>query len=154
MSVLSLSILTASVVVPSVRHVPQRSCLLRMAVEESSSLTVTGAMPTTEASSAPTALEEQLREHASDPDDLRKTYRKLAATVHPDVSESDDALERFRSLSAEYQRLMRECKSASERDDLMKVWMGVLAAAAVAAVTATAAAAAATTTSPSTSSRK
>ena len=46
MSVLSLSILTASVVVPAVRHVPQRTCVLRMAVEESSSL-VTTSMPTT-----------------------------------------------------------------------------------------------------------
>ena len=82
-----------------------------MAVEESSSLGDWLSMPQHHRGLAADSLEEQLREHASDPDDLRKTYRKLAATVHPDVADGEDALERFQSLSAEYQRLLRECKS-------------------------------------------
>ena len=76
MALLALSVVTAAVRSPLLHsaQAQQRNCVLRMAVEESSSLTVTSMPKTTPSeTSAPTALEEQLREHASDPDDLRKT---------------------------------------------------------------------------------
>ena len=74
-----------------------------------------------------------MREASSDPDELRRRFKELSRTEHPDISGADDAVERFQALNTEYQRLLGECRTAEAREDLKKVWLGVLAGAAVAA---------------------
>jgi hypothetical protein len=60
---------------------------------------------------------------ATDEASLRRKFRVLAAKCHPDSSDAEDAVERFQALSAEYERRLRECRSAGQRAQLQAQWL-------------------------------
>ena len=57
----------------------------------------------------------------ADEETLKKHFRKLAAREHPDVSTAPDADDRFQTLTAEYTRLMQECRTGAARLELAQV---------------------------------
>ena len=67
--------------------------------------------------------EDELRFPAgADEETLKKHFRKLAAREHPDVSTAPDADDRFQTLTAEYTRLMQECRDGAARLELAQAW--------------------------------
>ena len=61
----------------------------------------------------------------ADEETLKKHFRKLAAREHPDVSTAPDADDRFQTLTAEYTRLMEECRTGAARLELAQAWAGL-----------------------------
>jgi len=53
------------------------------------------------------------------PEEIKKTYRRLARKYHPDVSKEDDAEEKFKSLSEAYLTL-KDPEKRAEYDELLK----------------------------------
>ncbi len=76
--------------------------------------------------------EYSLAANRGDEEALRRRFKELATQLHPDVSTADDAEARFATISAEYDRLLRECRTMNARATLMRTFMrvGGLAAAA------------------------
>ena len=46
----------------------------------------------------------------------------LSPPQHPDISTAPDAVERFQTLTAEYSRLLGECRSSAARLELAQAW--------------------------------
>ena len=60
--------------------------------------------------------------------ELKRRFRELAAELHPDRYGTDapeDAVDRFQELSDEYRRLLSQCRSQEETDELRRAWMRV-----------------------------
>ena len=56
---------------------------------------------------------------------LKKRFKELAVDMHPDRMGSDapeDAVERFQTLSEEYNRLLDECQTQDQRETLRAGW--------------------------------
>ena len=77
---------------------------------------------TSEAEARVAEIDEKWFPAGADEDTLKKHFRKLAAREHPDVSSAPDAEDRFFQLTAEYTRLMDECRTNAERLNLAQVW--------------------------------
>ena len=67
-------------------------------------------------------IDEEWFPAGADEETLKKHFRKLAAREHPDVSTAPDADDRFQTLTAEYTRLMQECRSGAARLELAQAW--------------------------------
>lgn len=67
-------------------------------------------------------IDEEWFPAGADEETLKKHFRKLAAREHPDVSTAPDADDRFQTLTAEYTRLMQECRSSTARLELAQAW--------------------------------
>ena len=85
--------------------------------------------------------EEQWFPEGADEAEIKRRFRKLAATMHPDRAdgaEGADAVAQFQELTAEYTRLLDKCRTTDQREALRKGWMGLggLYAAAAAALSA------------------
>ena len=63
-------------------------------------------------------IDEEWFPAGADEETLKKHFRRLAAREHPDVSTAPDADDRFQTLTAEYTRLMEECRSGTARLEL------------------------------------
>ena len=61
---------------------------------------------------------------------MRVAAEQLAAQLHPDLCSAPDAVERFTTLTAEYERLRSECRDSQSREALTESWarLGGLAA--------------------------
>lgn len=62
----------------------------------------------------------------TDEETLRRRFRVLAARLHPDSNDSEDAVERFQALAAEYERRLQECRSSGQRAELEAEWLAAL----------------------------
>jgi hypothetical protein len=90
----------------------------------------TGSVATTPGSArgiGPSQEEWRTLSSAKDEASLRRKFRVLAAKYHPDSNDTEGAVERFQALSAEYDRRLRECRSAGQRADLQAQWLNALA---------------------------
>ena len=67
-------------------------------------------------------IDEEWFPAGADEETLKKHFRKLAAREHPDVSTAPDADDRFQTLTAEYTRLMQECRDGAARLELAQAW--------------------------------
>ena len=67
-------------------------------------------------------IDEEWFPAGADEETLKKHFRKLAAREHPDVSTAPDADDRFQTLTAEYTRLMQECRNGAARLELAQAW--------------------------------
>lgn len=58
---------------------------------------------------------------------IKKRFRELAATLHPDraAGDSPDSVAQFQELTEEYTRLLGKCRTADQREALLKGWMSV-----------------------------
>lgn len=77
--------------------------------------------------------EEWFPDGAADEQSLRQRYKQLARKFHPDVAPPGSA-DQFKSLSAEYARLMKQCKTQRARAELQKAWLSIGGLAAAASV--------------------
>ena len=73
-------------------------------------------------SSSAAQIDEEWFPAGADEETLKKHFRKLAAREHPDVSTAPDADDRFQTLTAEYTRLMQECRNGAARLELAQAW--------------------------------
>lgn len=62
-----------------------------------------------------------------DEETLKRRFRTLAARYHPDRNDAEDAVERFQALSKEYERRLRECRTAAQAKELEAQWITALA---------------------------
>ena len=84
---------------------------------------VRGALVTSGVDEASAAqIDEEWFPAGADEETLKKHFRKLAAREHPDVSTAPDADDRFQTLTAEYTRLMQECRDGAARLELAQAW--------------------------------
>lgn len=58
---------------------------------------------------------------------IKKRFRELAATLHPDRVDGDsiDAVAQFQELTEEYTQLLGKCRTADQREALRIGWMSV-----------------------------
>mmetsp|Transcript_605 Transcript_605/g.1080 ORF Transcript_605/g.1080 Transcript_605/m.1080 type:complete len:544 (-) Transcript_605:82-1713(-) len=56
---------------------------------------------------------------------VRQCFKELASREHPDVSEAEDAEQRFQALTAEYAQLLKKCRTNEERRALADSWLRI-----------------------------
>lgn len=100
-----------------------------------------GQRPRLRSSVMSTGNSEEWFPEGADEAEIKRRFRKLAATMHPDRAdgaEGADAVAQFQELTAEYTRLLDKCRTTDQREALRKGWMGLggLYAAAAAALSA------------------
>ena len=64
----------------------------------------------------------------ADEAELKRRFRALAAEMHPDrygPGAPADAVEKFQELSEEYQRLLNQCETAEQQNELQRAWIRV-----------------------------
>ena len=57
---------------------------------------------------------------------LRRRFRSLAQRYHPDANDAADAVERFQTLAAEYERRLRRCRTVAQRAELESQWLAAM----------------------------
>lgn len=66
---------------------------------------------------------------------IKLRFKELARQCHPDLTSGPESVERFKRLSNEYSRRLKDCKTQRAREDLKTAWLwigGLAAAIAVA----------------------